>query len=187
MRDQLARNLDELHQHDNILGLYISDCADRMQWSDANAVVLKAAITVLKAYRDATRYRQVPIGVMKAGGLFSQPNMDFFDCGNETIAADFYSFAVTDLCSDTDFATSSFNDIVDMAGNFDVPVFMAGNTCSGSRSFSDQLWVFGHWSDRLSGNSTCRNQVPPSTLTVSVPAEWYNYFSTCAVPVSEMM
>ncbi|KAJ4406254.1 hypothetical protein N0V91_004707 [Didymella pomorum] len=96
--------------------------------------------------------------------------MDFFDCGNETVAADFYSFAVTGLCSDIDFATSSFTEIVDMAGNFDVPVFMADNTCSGSRSFLDQPWVIEKWSDRLSGN---------------VLTEWYNFFTT-SEEVSEL-
>jgi hypothetical protein len=98
------------------------------------------------------RYRHLPFGIFRSSGLLPKPNMDFFDCGNETVAADFYSFAVTGLCSDIDFATSSFTEIVDMAGNFDVPVFMADNTCSGSRSFLDQPWVIEKWSDRLSGN-----------------------------------
>jgi hypothetical protein len=142
LREKLARNLDEPQKHDNLLSLYISDWADRMRWSDANAAVLDAAIADLGAYRDAMRYQTLSIGVFKAGGLFSKANMDFFDCGNETITADFCSFAVTSLRSDTDFVTSSFNEIVDAAGNLDVPVFMADNTCS-ARSFLDQPWVFG--------------------------------------------
>ena len=123
-----------------------------MQWSDASAAVLKAAIADPKAYRHATRYRQLPTGVFKAGVLFSRPNMNFFDCGNKTIAADFYSFSVTGLFSVTDFATPSFNEIVDMTGDFDVSVFIADNTCSRSQSFSDQPRVFGQWSDRIPRN-----------------------------------
>ncbi|KAF3047821.1 1,3-beta-glucanosyltransferase gas1 [Didymella keratinophila] len=65
LRDMLARNLDELQKYDNLLGLYISDRADRIQWSDANAAVLKAVIAGLKAYRNAMRYRHLPIGVFK--------------------------------------------------------------------------------------------------------------------------
>lgn len=73
LRDQLARNLDGLRQHNNILGLYISDLADRMQCSESNTVVLKAATADPKAYRDAVRCRQIPVGVMNQGGLIWRP------------------------------------------------------------------------------------------------------------------
>ena len=128
------------------------DWADNTWWSDAAAPVLKAAVADLKAYRDAMRYRKIPVGIFHTA-LTSRPHMDFFDCGNGTVAADFYSMTASDLCRDTDFATSSFNEFVDIAGSLDAPVFIADNTCPGSRPFSDQPWILGEWSDRLSGNS----------------------------------
>lgn len=81
--------------------------------------------------------RQIPVGVFRTD-LFSKPKMDFFDCSNKTIAADFCSFTVNDLCRDTDFATLSFNEIVDLSGSFDASVLIADKTCPRSKPFLDQ-------------------------------------------------
>ena len=76
------------------------------------------------------RYRQIPIGVFETGALLSEPNMDLFACGNDTCAADFYSFTVSDMCGGTDFAIPSLIENVVMAGSSEVPIFIADNTCS---------------------------------------------------------
>lgn len=53
----------------------------------------------------------------------------------ETLAADFNSFALNDLCCDTNFATSSYTDNLNMTSNFNVPVFKADDHVQGLDHF----------------------------------------------------
>lgn len=103
------------------------------------------------------QYRKIPIGYSAAdvAGVrtFQQ---DYFDCGDNETAVDFYGFNYYAWCGDSSMAESGYDQIYSDANGYDVPIFLSETGCkngTSGRIFSDQVAMLGReMNDRFSGN-----------------------------------
>lgn len=157
LRNQFAKVLDGMHSYDNLLGFIAGNEVITNASQTPAAPVVKAAIADMKAYRDLMPYRKIPIGYASADSAEIRfPLQDFLDCGNETIAADFFSLARFSWCGDSGFQESGYDILYDFAVGYDIPLFLSETGCTAggtSRDFADQDAVLGRdMNDQFSGS-----------------------------------
>lgn len=117
----------------------------------------KAVVADMKAYRDLMQYRKIPIGYSSADATVRLQVQDYFDCGNESIAVDFFGFNNYAWCGDSSMDESGYTTLYDDADGYDIPIFLSETGCSlnltGGRPFTDQVAMLGReMNDRYSGN-----------------------------------
>lgn len=112
------------------------------------APYLLSAAADLKSYRDAKRYRKIPIGYSATDTAVLRPMLqDYVVCRpNETERLDFYALNSYEWCgSSATYLTSGYNNLQSMFENYPVPVFFSEDGCNTvpPRTFSDQAAIFG--------------------------------------------
>ncbi|PSN71510.1 hypothetical protein BS50DRAFT_570850 [Corynespora cassiicola Philippines] len=160
-RNEFVKILDGFHGYDNFLGVFAGNEVINDASTSIAAPYVKAVIADLKAYRDAMQYRKIPIGYSAMDNLALQKiSMDYFDCGTEETAADFYAFNKYSWCGDSSMNESGYDTLYEEADGFDIPIFLSETGCfddpsarNPSRSFEDQVAMLGReMNDRYSGN-----------------------------------
>ncbi|KAF2738681.1 hypothetical protein EJ04DRAFT_549611 [Polyplosphaeria fusca] len=158
LRNAFAQVVDGFQKYDNVLGLIAGNEVVLDEDTTVAAPYVKAAIADMKAYRDAMRYREMPIGYSAADVQeLRVPQQDYFDCGNASIAADFFGMNLYSWCGDSSFTESGYDKVYDQIDGYDIPIFLSETGCNtgdtGGRPFTDQVAVLGRqMNDRLSGN-----------------------------------
>ncbi|KAF2469097.1 uncharacterized protein BDR25DRAFT_229953, partial [Lindgomyces ingoldianus] len=160
LRNAFAQVVDGFQQYDNLLGFFAGNEIVNDVKSTGAAAYAKAVIADMKAYRDLMQYRKIPIGYSASDGesirLLQQ---NYFDCGSDAIAADFYAFNRYSWCNDSSFTESGYDKMYDDADGYNIPIFLSETGCvtgSGNtplRTFDDQVAILGRqMNDRYSGN-----------------------------------
>ncbi|KAF2267726.1 hypothetical protein CC78DRAFT_565914 [Lojkania enalia] len=155
-RDRWSQILDTFQKYDNLLGFFAGfDTFDQTNTTNA-AEYVKAAITDMKAYRDFMQYRKIPIGYVAYDiAELRTLQQDYFDCGNDSISADFYGINTEYWCYTDEFAGSDYEEMYNQAEGYDIPIILTGTGCSDvtPRDFSDQAALLGtDMNDRFSGS-----------------------------------
>ncbi|KAF2870771.1 Glucanosyltransferase-domain-containing protein [Massariosphaeria phaeospora] len=123
--------------------------------STTAAPYAKAVVADMKAYRDLMQYRKIPIGYSAAdlANLY-ELQQDYFACGNDSVAADFFAFNKYSWCSPSSFTESGYDAIYKAVDGYDIPVFLSETGCTtNDRKWEDQVAVLGReMNDRFSGN-----------------------------------
>ncbi len=101
------------------------------------------------------QYRQIPIGYASTDNSLLSLQQSYFDCGNNSIAADFFGLNDYSWCGDSSFTESGYDQLYASADGYDIPIFLAETGCNEPRprSFSDQVAILGRqMNDRFSGS-----------------------------------
>lgn len=163
LRDEFAKVIDNFQGYDNLFGFFSGNEVVSNASTSPAAAYVKASIADMKAYRDTMQYRAIPIGYTATD--ISSPvdlrtvQQDYFDCGNASIAADFYGVNRFTWCGDSSFTASGYSELYDQAAGYDIPTFLSETGCTSStstsqpnRTFDDQVALLGRqMNDRFSG------------------------------------
>ncbi|KAJ4364452.1 hypothetical protein N0V83_009046 [Neocucurbitaria cava] len=155
LRNQFAKVLDGLHQYDNLFALFAGNEVIVEPNTTVAAPAVKAVIADMKAYRDLMQYRKIPIGYSATDTRTSTSLQDYLDCGNDTIAADFFGLNSYAWCGDSSFVESGYSQLYDRAEGYDIPIFLSETGCNviEPRDFADQNALLGRqMNDRYSGS-----------------------------------
>jgi 1,3-beta-glucanosyltransferase GAS1 len=131
-----------------LLFLLIAQLTGQSVTDSGAAPYLLSAAADLKAYRDAKRYRKIPIGYSATDTAVLRPMLqDYVVCRpNETERLDFYSLNSYEWCgSSATYETSGYSQLQALAVNYPVPIFLSEDGCNTvpPRTFDDQAAIFG--------------------------------------------
>ncbi|KAF2021081.1 glycoside hydrolase family 72 protein [Aaosphaeria arxii CBS 175.79] len=163
MRDEFMKVIDGFSKYDNLLAFVASNEVITNVNNTKAAPYVRAAIADLKAYRDLQGYRNIPIGYSDAfDASVREETLNYFNCGDQESAADFFAANVYTWCNDDDtMAKTGYDSLYKEIEGYSIPYFFSETGCNqgGSRSkgpnrsFKDQAAVLGReMNDRLSGN-----------------------------------
>jgi hypothetical protein len=120
------------------------------------APYVKAAARDMKAHRDASKYRQIPIGYSAADISTLRPMLqNYLACGsNASEALDFFSLNAYSWCGDSDYRTSGYISLEQNSTDYSIPIFLSETGCNTvpPRTFEDQTAIFGEMADTWSGS-----------------------------------
>ena len=115
MWERVEDMINEFAKYDNVAGFIAgNEVANSEEYIDSAATV-KAVVRDMKAYMAehvGNNLRQVPVGVsISDDGTTRYSNFEFYNCGSEEEAVDFFGLNLYEWCSNTDtFQSSGYAD-----------------------------------------------------------------------------
>ena len=158
-RDQFAKVIDSFQKHDNMFAFTSGSEVVTNSSTSGAAAYVKASIADLKAYRDAMGYREIPIGYTANDSEDVRTyQQEYFDCGNASVAADYFAYNRYSWCGDSSMIKSGYDKLYVAMDGYDLPTFFSETGCTDSsdtppnRTFTDQTAILGRdMNDRFSG------------------------------------
>jgi hypothetical protein len=154
-RNAFAKVMDAFHQFENLAGFYVGN---EVVWSGdgfAATPYIKAAARDMKAHRDPSNYRTIPIGYSNADLASLRPMLqNYLACGNASNAIDFFSLNAYSWCGNSSYQASGYQDLKKNSSSYNIPIFFSETGCNEAppRTFEDQAVVFGEMADTWSGS-----------------------------------
>jgi 1,3-beta-glucanosyltransferase GAS1 len=139
--------MDVFQKYDNLAGFWIgNEVVNTLSGSPA-AVYVKAAVTDMKAYMAAKKYRDIPIGYSAADIAQLRPALqNYLACGdNANESIDFYGLNSYEWCGTATYQSSGYENLQAMSEGYSIPIFFSETGCNvgGARTFDDQAAIFG--------------------------------------------
>lgn len=94
------------------------------------APYIRSTTRDIKNYINARGYRNIPTGYSSADvseNILEQ--LQYFDCGDESSATDFFAFNDYSWCDPSDFVTSGWSTKVETYSGYNIPIFMSEFGC----------------------------------------------------------
>jgi hypothetical protein len=137
--------VDAFANYTNVIGFFAGNEVTN-QTSNTNATAyVRAAVRDLKAYvkqKNIAKY----IGYATDDDPDVRTNVaDYFNCGDQTTAVDFYGYNIYSWCGDSDYVTSGYMNRTIQYSSYSVPVFFAEYGCNKvePRVFTEVQALFG--------------------------------------------
>lgn len=139
--------LDAFVGYDNTAGVFVgNEVLTTTNNSNAAPYVL-AATRDVKSYREAKKYREIPVGYSAADIATLRPMLqNYFECyDNATERLDFFSLNAYEWCGDSSYSVSGYSTLQTEAEGFPVPIFFSETGCNTvqPRTFGDQAAILG--------------------------------------------
>lgn len=147
--------VDVLAKYDNTLGFFAGNEVSNMVNNTGASAFVKAAIRDTKAYIKEKGYRTIPVGYATNDDKeIRYPLADYFNCGPEDEAADFWGYNIYSWCGKSSMKISGYDIRTEDFRNYSIPLFMAEYGCNEPRPrpFTDVAAIYGkEMSDVWSG------------------------------------
>ncbi|KAI7542598.1 carbohydrate-binding module family 43 protein [Hortaea werneckii] len=138
--------IDEMSKYSNTLGYFAgNEVSNQPNNTDASAFV-KAAVRDSKAYIKKQGYRDIGVGYATNDDADIRENMaDYFNCGEQENAIDFWGYNIYSWCGDSSFTQSGYDVRTKEFSTYSVPVFFAEYGCNevSPREFTDTPVLYG--------------------------------------------
>lgn len=96
----------------------------------STAPYIRATTRDIKNYINARGFRAIPVGYSSADVSDNiEQQLQYFDCGDESSAADFFAFNDYSWCDPSDFVTSGWKAKVERYTGYNTPIFMSEIGC----------------------------------------------------------
>lgn len=139
--------MDVFQRYDNLAGFWIGNEVINTLAGSPSAPYVKAAVTDMKAYMAAKKYRSIPIGYSAADIAELRPALqNYLACGDDiNKSIDFYGLNSYEWCGDATYQSSGYVNLQAMSEGYSIPIFFSETGCNvgGARTFDDQAAIFG--------------------------------------------
>ena len=138
--------IDALAGYSNTLGFFAGNEVSNQPNNTQAAPFVKAAVRDIKKYIADKDYRKIGVGYATDDNQYVRENIaDFFNCGDEEGAIDFWGYNIYSWCGDSTYQTSGYKDRTEEFESFSVPSFFAEYGCNteGTREFSEVAALYG--------------------------------------------
>ncbi|KAM0818012.1 putative Glucanosyltransferase-domain-containing protein [Seiridium cardinale] len=155
--DRYKAVVDDLGQYDNVIGFFAgNEVSNNASNTEASAYV-KAAVRDTKNYiaaKQAAGGRWMGVGYAANDDANIRHNLaDYFNCGNQSEAIDFFGYNIYSWCGQSSFTESGYDTQVDFFSNYSVPVFFAEYGCNTVNGADGRTWddTTALYSDEMTG------------------------------------
>lgn len=142
-----AQVMDVFQGYDNLAGFWIGNEVINTAAGSPSAPYIKAAVTDMKSYMAAKKYRTIPIGYSAADIAELRPMLqNYLACGSHPEEAiDFFGLNSYEWCGDATYTTSGYANLQQMSETYNLPIFFSETGCNvpEPRTFSDQAAILG--------------------------------------------
>lgn len=143
--------VDMMGKYSNVLGFFAGNEVTNNKTNTDASPFVKAAIRDTKAYikekhSNNSEYRLIPVGYSSNDDSDTRvPMADYFVCGEEASAADFYGINMYEWCGKSSYLSSGFQTATDNFKNLTVPIFFSEYGCNAvsPRQFSEVQSLYG--------------------------------------------
>lgn len=138
--------VDELMKYDNTLGFFAGNEVSNQGNNTIASAFVKAAVRDTKAYIKSKKYRDIGVGYATNDDAEIRENMaNYFDCGKEEEAIDFWGYNIYSWCGDSSFSQSGYDVQTKNFEKYNVPVFFAEYGCNTPRprKFTEVSALYG--------------------------------------------
>ncbi|KAK5996017.1 1,3-beta-glucanosyltransferase [Cladobotryum mycophilum] len=123
--------VDEMAKYSNVIGFFAGNEVSNAKNNTASSAYVKAAVRDTKAYIKAKNYRWLGVGYAANDDVDIRAEIaDYFNCGNQTEAIDFWGYNIYSWCGQSSMQKSGYDKQVDFFQNYSVPVFFAEYGCN---------------------------------------------------------
>jgi len=138
--------IDFFAPYNNVIGFFAGNEVSNQQNNTAASAFVKAAVRDTKAYIKSKNYRQMYVGYATSDDANIRENMaNYFNCGNQDEAIDFWGYNIYSWCGDSSFTKSGFEQRVKEFSSYSVPSFFAEYGCNevSPRKFTEVGTLYG--------------------------------------------
>lgn len=138
--------IDDMSQYNNTLGFFAGNEVSNSPNNTNASAFVKAAVRDMKSYIKARNYRTIGIGYATNDDEAIRNDMaDYFDCGTQEDAIDFWGLNIYSWCGDSSYTQSGYNVQTKNFETYNVPVFFAEYGCNlvQPRRFTEVQALYG--------------------------------------------
>ncbi|KAK8137349.1 glycolipid anchored surface protein [Apiospora sp. TS-2023a] len=129
--DRYKGVIDEMGKYTNTIGFFAGNEVTNNATNTAASAFVKAAVRDTKKYIKDTQNRWMGVGYAANDDAEIRINMaQYFNCGEEEQAIDFWGYNIYSWCGDSSFTKSGYDTQVEFFSNYSVPVFFAEYGCN---------------------------------------------------------
>lgn len=124
--------VDELSQYSNVMGFFAGNEVSNNNTNTPASAYVKAAVRDTKKYiKDLGLDHWMGVGYAANDDPDIRIDMaQYFNCGDETDAIDFWGYNIYSWCGESDMQKSGYSDQAEFFSNYSVPVFFAEYGCN---------------------------------------------------------
>ena len=143
--DRYTAVVDALAQYSNTLGFFAGNEVTNQANNTAASAFVKAAVRDMKSYIKQKNYRPMGVGYATNDDDQRVDLANYFDCGDPSVAIDFWGYNIYSWCGNSDYVKSMYQDRTQEFASYNVPAFFAEYGCNkvSPREFTEVGALFG--------------------------------------------
>ncbi|KAH6603205.1 glycoside hydrolase family 72 protein [Trichoderma cornu-damae] len=133
--------VDELQKYPNVIGYFAGNEVSNAKNNTAASAYVKAAVRDTKAYISSKKYRWMGVGYAANDDVDIRAEIaDYFNCGDQTDAIDFWGYNIYSWCGQSDAQKSGYDEQTTFFSNYSVPVFFAEYGCNEPSGAAERIF-----------------------------------------------
>lgn len=142
--DRYTSVVDTFQKYNNVLGFFAGNEVSNKPNNTIASAFVKAAVRDVKAYIVQKKYRSIGVGYATNDDDTRTELADYFNCGPQENAIDFWGYNIYSWCGDSSYSKSSYDVRTKEFSTYSVPAFFAEYGCNTkTRVFSEVGALFG--------------------------------------------